>query len=441
VKGYRRYLSICLAVLITFSVLPLGAQTASAMTPVLPQPQDRSTLYAQAVLAPEEIFIDAKSAILVEATTGKVLLSHHTDMRIPPASFAKLMTLYILFDLMKQQKVRLSDEAFVSKNAWRTSGSKMFIEVNTKVPIEELIKGVAVVSGNDACVAIAEHLYGDIGTFTSVMNKYAQKLGMQNSQFANPHGLPDAKQFTTVHDMALLARSYVNTFPEALRFHSMQEYTYAGIRQDNRNGLLKKDDSIDGLKTGWVEEAGYHLLATAVQGDLRLLAVVMGAPSPSMREREALKLLHYGYRNFALLPFFSAGQVVTELAVWKGKANSLPVVVLQNSAVVIPRGQEQQVGQESLLPTDVMAPVEQGQILGEFVVYLKEQTLASVPLVAGKSISRAGLIKSASHHIYLLGRNHKKRLAIITGSLVSLGVVAMFVFFGRKRRRTPSFRF
>jgi D-alanyl-D-alanine carboxypeptidase (penicillin-binding protein 5/6) len=160
-----------------------------------------------------------------------------------------------------------------------------------------------------------------------------------------------------------------------------------------------------------------------------------------MREREALKLLHYGYRNFALLPFFSAGQVVTELAVWKGKANSLPVVVLQNSAVVIPRGQEQQVGKESLLPTDIMAPVKQGQILGEFVVHLKEQTLASVPLVAGKSISRAGLIKSVSHHIYLVGRNHKKRFAIITGSLVSLGVVAVFVFFGRKRRRTPGFRF
>jgi serine-type D-Ala-D-Ala carboxypeptidase (penicillin-binding protein 5/6) len=441
VKGYRCYLYMCLVVLVTLRVLPLHAQTPSNITHPPLQQQGTPGPYTKAVLAPEEIFIDAKSAILIEATTGKVLLSHNVDMKIPPASFAKLMTLYILFDLIKQQKVQLSDEVFVSKNAWRTPGSKMFIEVNTKVSIEDLIKGVAIVSGNDACVAIAEHLYGDIDTFTSVMNKYAQTLGMQNSQFANPHGLPSAKQFTTVQDMALLARSYVNTFPEAMRFHSMQEFTYAGIRQDNRNGLLKKDDAIDGLKTGWVEESGYHLLATAVQENLRLLAVVMGAPSPSVREREALKLLHYGYRNFALLPFFSAGQVVTELAVWKGKANSLPVVVLQNSAVVIPRGQEQQVGKESLLPTDIMAPVEQGQVLGEFVVHLKEQTLASVPLVAGKSISRAGLIKSASHHVYLFGRNHKKRLAIITGSMVSLGVVAMFVFFGRKRRRTPRFRF
>jgi D-alanyl-D-alanine carboxypeptidase (penicillin-binding protein 5/6) len=296
-------------------------------------------------------------------------------------------------------------------------------------------------SGFDACVAIAEHLYCDVDTFTSVMNKYAQELGMKHSQFSNPHGLPEEEQFTTAHDMALLARSYVNNFPEALRFHSMQEFTYAGIRQDNRNGLLKKDASIDGLKTGWFEEAGYHLLATAVRGDLRLIAVVMGAQSPSTREREALKLLHYGYQNFIFLPFFSAGQIVAELPVWQGKYNSLPVVVPHRSAVVIPRGNETYVRQESSLPADVLAPIEQGQILGELVIRLKDRTLASVPLVAGKNIGRAGWMKSVSHHVYRFGRDHKKRLAIITGSMVSLGVVAMFVFFGRKRRRKPGFRF
>lgn len=440
-KGYRCHLYMCLVVLIALSVLPLQAQTPSNITHALPQQQGISGLYAQTVLAPEEISIDAKSAVLMEATTGEILLSRDMDTRIPPASFAKLMTLYILFDLMKQQKVRLSDEVFISKKAWRTPGSKMFIEVSSKVSVEELIKGVAVVSGNDACVAIAEHLYGDTDTFTSVMNKYTQKLGMKNSQFANPHGLPDERQFTTAHDMALLARSYVNNFPEALRYHSMQEFTYAGIRQDNRNGLLKKDASIDGLKTGWFDEAGYHLLATAVRGELRLLAVVMGAQSSSAREREALKLLHYGYQNFIFMPFPSKGDIVAELPVWQGTYNSLPIVVQHRSAVIIPRGNETHVSQENNLPADVLAPVEQGQILGEFVVRLKDQTLASVPLVAGKSIGRAGLMKSVSHHIYLFGRSHKKRLAIITGSMVSLGVVAMFVLFGRKRRRKPGFRF
>lgn len=440
-KGYRGYLYMGLVFLITLRVLPLQAQSPDNITHALSRQQNMSDLYAQAVLAPTEISIDAKSAVLMEAATGEILLSRDIDARIPPASFAKLMTLYILFDLMKQQKVRLSDEVFVSKKAWRTPGSKMFIEVNSKVSIEELIKGVAVVSGNDACVAIAEHLYGDTDTFTSVMNKYAQELGMKNSQFANPHGLPDEKQYTTAHDMAILARSYVNNFPEALRFHSMQEFTYADIRQDNRNGLLKKDPSIDGLKTGWFEQAGYHLLATAVQGELRLIAVVMGTQSASMREREALKLLQYGYRSFVFLPFLSEGEIVAELPVWQGKYNSLPVVAQQRSVVIIPRGSETHVSKENSLPADVFAPVEQGQVLGEFVVRLKGQTLASVSLVAGKSIGRAGLMKSVSHHIYLFARDHKKRLAIITGSMMSLGVVAMFVLFGRKRRRKPGFRF
>jgi D-alanyl-D-alanine carboxypeptidase (penicillin-binding protein 5/6) len=241
--------------------------------------------------------------------------------------------------------------------------------------------------------------------------------------------------------MALLARSYVNSFPEALKFHSMQEYTYSGIRQDNRNGLLRKDPSVDGLKTGWVEEAGYHLLATARRDNQRLIAVVMGAESPAAREREALKLLQYGYQNFVLLTLFPADQVVTDLPVWKGKRNVLPVIVQHSSAVVIPRGHEKQVRKESILPTDVIAPIEKGQVLGEFVVHINADTVKTIPLVAGMSITKAGLVKSLSHQIYLFVRSHQTRLAIIMGSMVSLGVVAMFVFFGRKRRRRTGFRF
>ncbi|MCZ6873944.1 MAG: D-alanyl-D-alanine carboxypeptidase, partial [bacterium] len=201
-----------------------------------------------AILAPKEIAINARSAVLMDQATGQVLITYNQNRHIPPASFAKLLTLYIAFDAIKRGKLHLDDEVSISKKAWKTGGSKMFIKVNTKVPVRELIKGIVVVSGNDACVALAEHLYGSVDIFATVMNETAAKLGMQNSHFTNPHGLPNKQQYTTAYDMALLARHYVRNFPQALTFHSMQEYTYAGIRQYNRNRLLRKDASVDGLK-------------------------------------------------------------------------------------------------------------------------------------------------------------------------------------------------
>lgn len=424
---YSRNVCICFVAFIALSIHQLSVQTHDVS--------------AQTILAPEEIPINAKSAVLMDAATGDILLEHNAHKRTAPASFAKLMTLYVVFDIMRHQKIHLEDEVFVSEKAWQTQGSKMFIEVNSKVSIEELIKGITIVSGNDACVAIAEHLYGDTDTFASVMNKYAQKLNMKDTQFSNPHGLPNGEQFTTAHDMALLARNYVIDFPEAIQFHSMQEYTYADIKQNNRNGLLRKDASVDGLKTGWVEEGGYHLLATAIRDNQRLIAVVMGAESPSIRETEALKLLNYGYQNFSLLSFFSAGQVFAEIPVWKGRSNTLPIVVQHSSMVVVPRESESQVKKVGMLPEDVVAPVDKDQVLGELAIQIDSETIKSFPLIAGESIEKAGLLKSFSHQLYLFGRSHKKRVFIVTGSMVSLCVVAMLVLLGKKRRRKPGFRF
>lgn len=395
---------------------------------------------AQTVLAPAEISIAAKGAVLMDSATGEVLVARHADRKIPPASFAKLLTLYVIFDMVRQQKLRLDDEVYVSKKAWRTGGSKMFIEVNDKVRAEELIKGIAVVSGNDASVAMAEHLFGDIETFTKVMNKYAEKLGMTQSLFANPHGLPRRKQYTTARDMATLAMRYVNDFPQAIQYHAMQEYTFAGIKQQNRNGLLKRDPSVDGLKTGWVEKSGYNLVATAQRNKHRLIVVVMGAKSPAMREREALKLLNYGYQNFSLLALFQEAGTLTELPVWKGKENALPVVPQQRSAVVVPREYAGKIQKVSVLPDDIMAPVRQGQVVGEYVVKVGAQTLKSIPLIAGISIGRAGFLKVASHQVYLFGRDIKTHLMVVAGSLASVGVVAMLVLFGKRRRKRSSFR-
>jgi D-alanyl-D-alanine carboxypeptidase (penicillin-binding protein 5/6) len=392
------------------------------------------------VLAPAEISIEAKSAVLLDSITGEILVARHADKKIPPASFAKLLTLYVIFDMIQQHKLRLDDEVYVSKKAWRTGGSKMFIEVNDKVRAEELIKGITIVSGNDASVAMAEHLFGDTETFAKVMNKYAANLGMTQSLFANPHGLPQRNQYTTARDMATLAMHYVNDFPHAVQYHAMQEYTYGGIKQQNRNGLLKKDSSVDGLKTGWVESSGYNLVATAQRNKHRLIAVVMGAETPAMREREALKLLNYGYQNFSLLALFQEDGALTELPVWKGKDDMLPVVPQQRSAVIVPREYAGNIQKVSVLPDDIVAPVRQGQVVGEYVIKVGTKTLKSIPLIAGASVGRAGFLKVASHQVYLFGRDIKTHLIIVTGSLASVGAVAMLILFGKRRRRRSSFR-
>ena len=392
------------------------------------------------MLKPEEIEVKAKSAVLMDSVTGQVLLEHYSHQQIPPASFVKLLSLYVVFDALQHQKVQLTDEVHVSKKAWKTGGSRMFIEVNSKVPVEELIKGMAVVSGNDACVAIAEHLHGDVETFVRVMNNYAQQLGMANSFFVNPHGLPAAKQLTTAYDMALLARSYVNQFPKALRYHRMQSYTYNGIEQPNRNGLLKRDDSVDGLKTGWVVESGYNLVATAKRENHRLIAVVMGARTPATREREAHKLLNYGYQNFTLLTLYEAGQILAQLPVWKGVHDLLPVVAAQTIAMLIPRHYVDQVHRTPELPATVVAPVEKNQVLGKYVITVGDKQLRSIPLQASIGIEKAGAFKSLRDHLYMHGYNSTRSLAVIATGMLSLCAAVVWFAAGQKRRRRKKSR-
>jgi D-alanyl-D-alanine carboxypeptidase (penicillin-binding protein 5/6) len=394
----------------------------------------------QSILPPEEIAVKAKGAVLMDSVTGDILLAHHARHPIPPASFVKLLTLYVIFDALKQHKIQLTDEVHVSKKAWKTGGSKMFIEVNTKVPVEELIKGIAVVSGNDACVAMAEHLYGDVDTFTRVMNRYAQHLGMKDSFFVNPHGLPAADQLTTAYDMALLARHYINQFPEALHYHQMQTYTYNGIEQRNRNGLLKRDDTVDGLKTGWVVKAGYNLVATAKRQNHRLIAVVMGARTPAIREREALKILSYGYQNFTLLTLFKAGQVLAELPVWKGQQDLLPVVATQTTVMLIPREYKDRVDQVQVLPDTIVAPVKKNQVVGKYLINVGHDQFRSIPLKASIGIKKAGIVKLLQYHLYRNGLTSSRSLFVIASSMLSLCAVTVLFAVGKKRRRRQKSR-
>lgn len=393
------------------------------------------------LLEPKEIAINARSAVLMDQATGQVLIAYNQNHRIPPASFAKLLTLYITFDTIKRGKLHLDDEVFISKKAWKTGGSKMFVKVNTKVPVRELIKGIAVVSGNDACVALAEHLYGSTDIFVSVMNETAAKLGMKSSHFMNPHGLPNKQQYTTAYDMALLARQYVQNFPQTLTFHSMQEYTYTGIRQYNRNRLLRKDASVDGLKTGYIAAAGYHLIATAKRRNWRLIAVVMGAKKPAIREKEVQKLLNYGYQNFELLPMFTKGQVLAEIPVWKGARDTISLVAQTSAVMAIPTDYKDSIHQEKKVPVEVLAPVQQGQEIGQAIIRLNTDVIKSVPLVAQYQINRAGFFKALSHSVYLISRHNMGTLFIFIIVIIFTPIGYVVLMARKQKRRHTGLRF
>jgi serine-type D-Ala-D-Ala carboxypeptidase (penicillin-binding protein 5/6) len=395
---------------------------------------------ASAASRQEAITVNAKSAALLESASGQLLASQNKDEKIPPASFVKILTLYVVYDMIRSDKIKLTDEISISKKAWETGGSKMYLVVGAKVPLEDIIKGIAIVSGNDACVAVAEHISGNTETFVKLMNDTAQKLGMSNSHFDNPHGLPSG-QYTTAYDMAILARSYINDFPDALKIHSTLEYTYSGIRQDNRNTLLRKDSTVDGLKTGFIAEAGYHLLATAKRDERRLIAVVMGAKNRAIRAAEALKLLNYGYRNFAFVSLFTRGQVLYDLPVWKGQSNGVHIVSREEGMIVIPAEAKNKLEYEKILPESVVAPIEKDQEIGKYIVKVGTNVIRTIPLVAETDVPKAGFLKIIWHSIIaFLGR-----VKILTYVLLSVAIIVFIVlilnFLARARRQKSRIRY
>ena len=386
--------------------------------------------------------VRAKSSVLMEYASGKILQQQNKDEQIPPASFAKILTLYVVFDLIGKGQAALSDEVFISEKAWRTGGSKMFVREGERVPLEELVKGIAVVSGNDACVAVAEHFSGSEAAFVKIMNETARRLGMANSQFSNSHGLPSRGQLTTAHDMALLAMHYLKDFPQALQYHSLTEYTFSDIRQHNRNRLLRRDPSVDGLKTGFTAASGYHLLATAEREGRRLISVLMGATNSAVRTEESAKLINYGYRRFAFVDVFQEPGAVFELPVFKGEADSINVVAARNPMLIVPDEFQDKLERRHTLPDYLLAPVEQQQVVGEYVVGLNDQLLASIPLITDGSVQRAGLVKVLVHGFRLLDRKQKK--LVIWAAVIVMVLIAgrLYVAYLRRkrRRRQPRFR-
>lgn len=386
---------------------------------------------------PHNFEVDAGAAVLMDAETGQFVYGQNPHQRIMPASFVKVLTLFLVFDAIDRGQVQLNDLIPISERAWRTGGSKMFVRVNDRVPLGELIKGIAVVSGNDACIAVAEYLQGSEEAFVRKMNEKIGELGLRETKFQTVNGWPAPDQYTTATDMALLSRAYIQAHPKALEYHKMQEYTYQRIRQYNRNGLLMQDPSVDGLKTGHTEETGFHLVATAKRGDQRFIAVVMDAKKDSVREREALRLLNYGFRNFASVSPFQKGEILVHVPVWKGIEKDVGLATGASGAVTVPAELKESVTYTTNTPERLMAPLQMGQALGEAVISAKNVVLKTVPLIADRTIPQAGFVKRAVDSMLLTVASGRTRMVVI-GIVVAVGVVGLLLllFLLRPRKLT-----
>ncbi len=328
----------------------------------------------------------AKSFIIQDHGSGNVLAEENSEVPVDPASITKLMTAYVVFNELQSNNITLSDIVTISEKAWRTPGSRMFVEVGKQVPVEALLQGMIVQSGNDATVALAEYVAGSEDSFAALMNKHAEAIGLSGSHFTNSTGLPDENHYMTAKDIATLASLLIRQFPEYYKWYSQKEYTYNDITQQNRNKLLWRDDSVDGLKTGYTESAGYCLVTSAKQDGMRLITVVLGTSSTSARADASQALLNYGFRFFETHKLYDAGTQLTTSRIWKGSSDTIPLGIDNALYVTIPRGQYESLNASMNIDQRIMAPVTAGQALGTVQVTLGEQVVANQPLVSLQSI-------------------------------------------------------
>lgn len=338
----------------------------------------------------------SRSAILMDMTTGAVLMEKNADEPMPTASMSKIMTTYMLFEALKEGRLKLDDPLPVSENAWRkggapSGGSAMFLEINSEATVEELLRGVIVQSGNDASIAIAEGLAGTEEAFAEQMTRRARELGLERSHFRNATGWPHPGHVSTARDLALLAKLTIGNFPEYYHYYSETEYTYNGIRQGNRNPLLYADMGVDGLKTGHTEEAGYGLTASAKMGDRRLILVIAGLSGAKERAEEAKKLMSWGFREFDNYTLLTANEPAATAAVWLGEAESVPLISGQDAVVTLPRSARPDMVVKVRYEGPIPAPIEKGQRLGTLVVEAPGTQTIELPLFAGERVEQLGM--------------------------------------------------
>ncbi len=346
--------------------------------------------------------IDAKSYILVDFRSGAVLAEKNADERVEPASLTKIMTVYAASHALKEGLIKLADEVTISKKAWKMEGSRMFLEVGKTVSVDMLLNGIVIQSGNDASVALAEHVSGSEEVFVGLMNKYAQALGMTNTRFSDATGLPDPNNYTTARDMATLSAALIREFPEEYTRSSVKEFTFNGIRQHNRNRMLMRDTSVDGLKTGHTESAGFCLISSAVRDGMRVISAVMGTASDDARTEASYALLNYGYRFFETKQLYEAKQVVAQPQVWGGASETVALGSLQPVWVTLPRGRFKDVKAVAKLDEPVMAPVAAGQLLGKMVLNLDDRAITELPLAALAEVPQGSLFSRLYDDVRLM---------------------------------------
>ncbi len=367
-------MSLFRKIILLFALLPLTGQALAQQLPVPPT-------------------LDARSWLLLEMGSGQVLTAERPDERLEPASLTKLMTAYLTFAALRQKTIAINQPIPVSQKAWKTGGSKMFIKVDTQVPVEDLIKGMIVQSGNDACVALAEAIAGSEENFAQMMNREAKRLGMNATHFTNSTGLPDPQHYTTARDLATLASALIRDFPEDYKkYYSLKEFRYNNITQPNRNRLLFIDPSVDGVKTGHTDAAGYCLISSALRDQRRLLAVVLGTKSDAARASESLKLLNWGFQSYEAVTLFGADQPVATLRVWKGTQKTVKAGFGRAFVVAVPRGYGDKLRSEfAPLSPRQMAPIERGQTLGTLKVTIDGKPYGEYPVPALENVGLVGI--------------------------------------------------
>ena len=398
-------LALVASIAIAAPQAPSQPEPAAQPQPALPTPAP-----APAPTTPPQV--SGTAWVLIDHVSGQVLAAHNEQQPLHPASITKVMTSYVVADALARGQIKADDEVFISERAWRqggagTDGSFSGLAVNSRVSLDDVVHGLVIQSGNDAAIALAEHIAGSEEAFADLMNQYAQRLGMRNSHFVNSHGLTAEGHLMSAYDIALLSRALIRDFPEHYALYAVKEYTYGGIKQYNRNGLLFRDGSVDGIKTGHTSAAGYCLAASAKRGDQRLISVVLGVEGNRsegfrLREEGNQALLNWGFRAFETHKLYSAGQAIAEPEIWRAVNDNAALGLSSDLFVTLPRGRYGDLSASMDVPPLLIAPLEQGQAVGTVRISLEGKVLAEAPLVSLAAQERAGFFRRTWHDFLLL---------------------------------------
>ncbi len=394
-------MKIIYKVVLLLIILYTGIITAQTVLPETATPKALN----QPLVTPLPPNINATAYIIIDTDSGKIIAEKNSDQKSPPASLTKMMTLYVISNALHHEQIHLTDNVRISREAWKATGSRMFVKEGQQVSIAKLMRGIIVDSGNDACVAMAEHLGGSEQGFADIMNQQAQALGMTHSHFTDSNGLPDSNHYTTAKDLAILGRALINDFPQYYHFYKQKWFTFNDIKQPNRNRLLWRDAQVDGIKTGHTDEAGFCLIASAKRDNMRLMTVILGAPNDTTRTDDSERLLNYGFRFFETYKVYQAQQTITQIKIYKGVTDNINVGVLKNKFVTIPTGQYKYLIMKLQTQKNLQAPIEANTKIGDVLIELNNKVIETYPLYALNTVQLGGLFQRLTDNIALAWRN------------------------------------